>query len=403
VAPELGENHEFCASTIIASLAAATGLVVGLASPAAAATVTFGGLQDGSWGNVTGTVPDDSDDGVADIDGRAGLFDLLIDGDTAATGYCIDILTPIVTGTLDEIDWDTSGVANLDVVETILANYHTAGDGPAGYALTGTPSDKAVATQAAIWHFSDGFELEGATATEDGGPLDGATVLANYQTILDAVAADALEGFGEPTVSLSITPPASTEGVAGELVGPYVVNTTAASATLTPSEGVTLRQADGSAFTDAVVDGTEVWLKSDAEGSGTITATAAAEVGAGRVFYGENARGQALQRLILATAVTTDATAEAGVTFTAKPPRSTTSSTSTTSTSTTSTTVPVSVETTVVTEAPTTSVPVVPASQTSGGLPVTGAQTLVLVGIALALVVTGAGLGIVSRRRRLGS
>ncbi len=177
------------ASTVIASLAAATGLVVGLAGPAFAATVTFGGLQGDSWGQVTGTVPDDSDDGVADVNVEAGLFDLTIDADTAATGYCIDILTDIVSGTLDEIDWDTSGVADLHVIETILANYHPAGDGPAEYALTGSSADKAVATQAAIWHFSDGFVLDGATETGDGGPLDEATVLANYQTILDTVAA----------------------------------------------------------------------------------------------------------------------------------------------------------------------------------------------------------------------
>ena len=47
----------------------------------------------------------------------------------------------------------------------------------------------------------------------------------NYETILAAVAAGVLEGFGEPTVTLCITPPASTEGTAGGLVGPYVVDT----------------------------------------------------------------------------------------------------------------------------------------------------------------------------------
>ncbi len=389
------------ASTVIASLAAATGLVVGLAGPAFAATVTFGGLQDDSWGQVTGTVPDDSDDGVADVNVAAGLFDLTIDADTAATGYCIDILTDIVSGTLDEIDWDTSGVANLHVIETILANYHPAGDGPAEYALTGSSADKAVATQAAIWHFSDGFVLDGATETGDGGPLDEATVLANYQTILDAVAADALTGFGEPTVSLSITPPASTEGVAGQLVGPYMVNTSAATATLTPSDGVSLHNEDGSPFTDEVVDGTQVWLKSDAEGAGTITATADAEVGAGRVFYGQNAAGKDLQRLILATTVTTDATAEASVTF-GTPPPTTTPETTTTTTPETTTTVPSTVPTTVV-DTPTTTPPTVPTSDNGGGLPVTGAQSLVLVGIALVLVATGAGFGIVSRRKRLES
>jgi LPXTG-motif cell wall-anchored protein len=41
-----------------------------------------------------------------------------------------------------------------------------------------------------------------------------------------------------------------------------------------------------------------------------------------------------------------------------------------------------------------------PPRSTGGSLPVTGAQTLVLVGVALALVAAGVGFGIVSRRSR---
>jgi hypothetical protein len=370
------------ASTIVASLAAAVGLVVGFASPAFAASVaTFLGLADGQSATIYGNYGGGGGT-------EAGLFDVVIDGEVDTVAYCIDLHTPIPEDTdLDEIEWETSGVANLAKVEAILAHYHPGGDGPEAHAITGTDAQKAAATQAAIWHYTDEYEL---TPGEPNDPV----IVSNYQEILAAVEAG-LDGFGEPTVTLSITPPASTEGVAGGLVGPYVINTSAESATLTPSEGVGLFNEDGSPFTDAVVDGTQVWLSSGSAGGGTLSATATAEVGAGRVFF-----SQGVQRLILASTVTTDAAAEAAVSFT---PGQTTSSAPTTSTSSTSTTVPITPETTVVDATTTTTVPVVPASNSGGGLPVTGAQSLVLVGIALVLVVIGAGFGIVSRRKRLES
>ncbi len=74
------------------------------------------------------------------------------------------------------------------------------------------------------------------------------------------------------------------------------------------------------------------------------------------------------------------------------PPPTTTPETTTTTTPETTTTVPSTVPTTVV-DTPTTTPPTVPASDNGGGLPVTGAQSLVLVGIALVLVATGAGFG----------
>jgi TQXA domain-containing protein len=370
------------AAAAVASLAIAAGLVGALAAPAGAASeAEFTGPAAGQSRNAHGTIGGET----KSLD--AGLFDVIIDGEVDSTAYCIDINTPIESGAmLDEIEWETSGVTNLAIVEAILANYHPNGVGPDGYEISGTDAQKAVATQAAIWHVTDGFDLTTGAPNSD-------VVVANYQAILAAVAADAIDGFGEPTVTLTIDSPASTEGVAGELVGPYTINTSADSVTLTPSDGITLHNEDGSPFTDAVVDGSRVWLSSGAEGSGTISATAEATVGAGRVFY-----TQGVQRLVLASTITTDASTKASVTFHAGPPPSTTTSSVP---ETTTTTVPIT--TTTVPDTPTTTVPAQPASTTGGGLPVTGAQTLVLVGLALVLVVIGAGFGIVSRRKRLGS
>ena len=388
------------ASTVVAGVAAATGLVLGLASPAFAASVAKvitepDGSDTDESAAIHGTWPDGPDeDSDREIGSEiAGLFDLEIDGAAGGQAYCIDINTEVdPDDELDEIDWETSGVANLEKVGAILRHYYPNGDGPDGHQITGTPGQKAAATQAAIWHYTDGFEL-----TDDADDND-QVVIDNYKAILAAVE-DGLEGFVQPTVSLSITPPASTEGPAGELVGPYVINTTADSVVLTPSDGVTLHNADGTPFTGAVVDGTEVWLRSESSGSGTVSAVAEAEVGAGRGFFTEG-----VQRLILASTVTIDASDEAPVSFTATPttPSPTSSTTSTTAPeATTSTTVPITVQTTVV-DNPTTTVPITPnQGEGGGGLPVTGAQTMVLVAVAVVLLAVGTGFGIVSRRKRL--
>jgi TQXA domain-containing protein len=384
------------AAAAVASLAIAAGLVGALAAPSGAASeAEYTGPKDGHTALVEGTVGED------EYSHEAGLFDLVIDGEVDSSAYCIDFNTslpdledgPVV---LDEIEWDTSGVTNLAIVEAILANYHPNGVGPAGYQISGDNGQKAAATQAAIWHYTDEFDLSTETPGENPDADDDAyyaQIVANYNKILAAVEADAIEGFGEPGVTLSIDSPDSTEGAAGELVGPYTTNTSAASVTLTPSEGVSLHNQDGSPFTGAVVDGTKVWLSSEAEGTGTIDVTAAATIGAGRVFF-----KQGVQRLVLASNVTTNASAQASVTFHAGPPQSTTSSSVPEETT---TTVPITPQTTVL-NTTTTAVPAQPASNTGGGLPVTGAQTLVLVGLALVLVVIGAGFGIVSRRKRLG-
>ncbi|HEX6418229.1 MAG TPA: thioester domain-containing protein [Acidimicrobiales bacterium] len=378
----LRQRRRSRASRLVAVLATAIALVVGVVAPAAAASqATFLGAAAGESGTIHGTA------GGHTGNRKAGLFKIEIDG-VDSRAYCIDIQTPIQSGAvLDEIDWDASNVDNLAEVEAILRWYHPNGDGPDGQQITGTDAQKAMATQAAIWHYTDGFDLTDSDKND-------ATVIANYKTILEAVEAG-LEGFGEPSVTLSITPPADTQGNAGDLVGPYVINTSATSVTLTASEGVTLHNEDGSPFTDPVVDGTQVWLKSGAEGEGAITASAEAEAGAGRVFYKKKQ-----QRLILASTVEIEASDEAPVSFVTPPPTSAPPTTAPETTTTVPETTTSEVEQTTTT-APDTSDTTAPAPE--GGLPVTGAQSLVLVGLAVVLLALGIGFGVVSRRRKLGS
>jgi len=368
----------------VAAIAATTGLIAGVAAPAGAATAEFIDQAPGESGNPHGT--------AHDVTGNwaGGLFDITIDGDTPGQAYCIDIATDIIGDpTYEEVDWASSGIDNLETVEAILRHYYPNGDGPDAFPLVGSDADKAMGTQAAIWHFTDGFELTDDT-TENS-----ADVIANYETILAAIASpEGLDGFGEPTVTLGITPPASTEGEVGGVVGPYVVDTTADTVTVTTSDGVTLVDSEGAPFTDEIVDGTEFWLSSDAAGAGSVSATASATATAGRVFLADSQ-----QSLILAAPVTVEAAADAVVSFVSTPPTTEPEpTTTTTAPETTTTTVPITPDTSVV-PPPSTTVPVTPSG---GGLPVTGAQSLILAAVALLLVALGVGFRIVSRRAESG-
>lgn len=392
------------AGALIAVVAAAAVL----AAPAEAASeATFDDLVDGSHATVNGNLGSFT----------AGLMGMTIDGASGAAGYCIDIGTTIEPGEsgLGEVDWDTSGVPDLDTVGRILAAYHPNGSGPAGYEITGTDAQRAAATQAAIWHVTDGFEL----TVGDNDPV----IEANYAAILAAVDADALPSSGQPDVSLSIASPDVTSGEAGTPVGPFVVSTTASSVTLTPGAGVSVTDGEGVPLAGPIVDGTEFFLLSDVDATATVTASAEATVHAGRAFVKDGS-----QRLILATSVATTVDAEASATWTAPPttappttappttappttappttapPESTTTvpeptSTTVTPPQQTSTTLSIQPNPSVIgTPAPAPSTPTpVP---TSGSLPRTGNDARPLVAVGLVLVAAGAMLGVAARHRR---
>ncbi|HEX5365888.1 MAG TPA: thioester domain-containing protein, partial [Acidimicrobiales bacterium] len=289
-----GAPLTLAAATAATAAVAAVALVAGLAAPAAAASqATFEGIVPTAstvvHGNL-GTYP-------------AGSMAVRIDG-TPATAYCIDVGTSIEPGEagLVEGEWASSGVPALDVVAGILAAYFPNGDGPDGYRITGDDSQQAAATQAAIWHFTDGFELTRGS--------NDPVVEAGYAVVLAAAAAGALPPAGDPGVSLDVVPPASTSAEAGSLVGPFVVETTATHVTLSPSEGTTVADAAGRPLGGPVGDGTHFWLAKPTAGDGTVRATARAVVHAGRVFAKEGS-----QRLILASTVTTSVDAEAAASW----------------------------------------------------------------------------------------
>jgi TQXA domain-containing protein len=240
-------------------------------------------------------------------------------------------------------------------------------------------------TQAAIWHLSNGANLD------DDNPAD---IKALYGYLIG----DANVGLDEqPAMSLSITPEQAGEAEAGQSAGPFTVHTTASSVELTVDgpDGVKVVDAEGKALSE-VADGTEFWLSAPAgtvPGEATVHATAQAEVQKGRLFVGVDNKEHPTQTLIVASNTETRAKAEASAKWVAKVTETTETTTTTTESS------PVTSDTTpsnAFTETPTTTAP--PQAQ-GGSLPNTGAPVLQALGVALVLIGAGVGALLLQRRR----
>ncbi len=366
---------------VVASLALAAGLVGTFAAPSAAdeSSGEYQGLSEFHEA-VKGHLPGGGTKSI-----QAGLLNLQVDGSSSVEGaYCVDFIGGIDEGdTIPEVPWDGSSIANRDAVERILNSYFPVGVGPEGYEIEGTDSEKAAATQAAIWHFTNGFELE----SSNGHP----TVLANYQTIVAAVADGALPALGGP-VTLSIEGDTDVDAIPGQLIGPFVIHTSAASVDLTPGEGVTLHHEDGSPFEAPASDGDELWLEASEAGEASLYAYAAGVEAGVRLFADADVQDLAFL-VVTPREVMDEVEVEVQTPPTSSPPSSTT--TPPESTTTTDSTVPQQG-----TPSTTSTVPVTTPTSNGGGLPITGANTLGLVGAALVLLAAGVGFGAYSRRRR---
>ena len=369
------------AAAVVASLALAAGLVGTFAAPSAAdeSSGEYQGLSEFHEA-VKGHLPGGGTKSI-----QAGLLNLQVDGSSTVEGaYCVDFIGGIDEGdTIPEVPWDGSSIANRDAVERILNSYFPVGVGPEGYEIEGTDSEKAAATQAAIWHFTNGFELE----SSNGHP----TVLANYQTILAAVAGGALPALGGP-VTLSIEGDTDVDAIPGQLIGPFVIHTSAASVDLTPGEGVTLHHEDGSPFEGPASDGDELWLEASEAGEASVYAYAAGVESGVRLFADADVQDLAFL-VVTPREVMDEVEVEVQTPPTSSPPSSTT--TPPESTTTTDSTVPQQG-----TPSTSSTVPVTTPTSNGGGLPITGANTLGLVGAALVLLAAGVGFGAYSRRRR---
>jgi TQXA domain-containing protein/LPXTG-motif cell wall-anchored protein len=249
------------------------------------------------------------------------------------------------------------------------------------------------ATQAAVWHFSDGKNLDESNPLPKG-PMDSrADVVALYKYLTGS----ANVGIGDqPTPALAISP-TDASGAAGERIGPFTVTTNGEIHKLTTKlpEGVKITDENGTELTaEQIKDGAKLFLDvpADAEkGNGTFELTATAGVNTGRLFVGENYAQKATQSLIVAKAEKSEIVVSAGAKWTEAVQE------------TSSTAPPTSTGVEETSSTPTTTTSAAPAPQpknTSGGLAETGASIFVPVVIGVVLLAGGVGSLLFLRRRK---
>ncbi|MFI7676178.1 Cys-Gln thioester bond-forming surface protein [Actinophytocola sp. NPDC049390] len=386
---------------IRAALVGAAALLVAGAAPASADPVT--GKVDPD-AHVIGYQVNVGDDWLATI--PTNLLGFTLSDGTQLGMYCVEIHTPIdETHDMVERPWDDypndespfhENRAKINWVlhhgypakslDALTAQFPDAHDGIDAL-------EAIAATQAAVWHFSDGVELdEDDPLSGDGSDDEDA---ADARALYDYLTGDDNTGIGEqPTPTLSVSPD-TLSGGAGERIGPFTVTTSGTVEGLAADlpDGVKITDAEGTELTeDTIADGTELYVdvpEGAADGAGDFELTASAAVDTGRLFVGENYDEKATQSLIVAKAEKTTLTAGASVEWTAAP---TTPPTSTTTTTTTTTTAPPATTTTEDTPAP--------QPKNDDDLAQTGASILAPVLIGLVLVGAGLGAMLVVRRRR---
>jgi TQXA domain-containing protein/LPXTG-motif cell wall-anchored protein len=384
-----------------AAVVGAAALLFATVAPASADPVT--GRAD-SDGNVIGYQVNVGDDWLATI--PTNLLGFTMSDGTQLGMYCVEIHTDIdEEHDMVERPWDDYPNADSPFndnrakinwvlhhgypatsVEALSARFPDAHDGI-------DVLEAVAATQAAVWHFSDGTDLDRDDPLSGDGSdeqdAEDALALYDYLTGADNT------GIGEqPTPTLSVSP-AELSGATGERIGPFTVTTSGTIEELSANlpDGVTITDADGTELTAATIaDGTELYLdvpEGAADGDGSFELTVSAAVDTGRLFVGENYDEHPTQSLIVAKSEKTTLTAGAVADWTVAP--TTPPTTTTTTTTAPTTTVP-----------PTTTTSDTPAPQPKNDdLAETGAS--VFAPILIGLVLVGAGIGamfVVRRRRR---
>lgn len=349
----------------------------------------------GTTGTFIGSVAGGTSVKIGGQQTRTSLLGLRLEDGTQLETYCVELdVRAQANATLAESPWseypDRGEQFNVhpEKVLWILHNSFPTVDLPALSEKAGAELDKQEAiagTQAAIWHLSNGANLDSDN------PAD---IKALYAYLIGPANVGVTE---QPAVSLSITPETADEMQAGKLAGPFTLHTTAHEVELTVEgpDGVTIVDADGKPLAD-VADGTKFWLSApdgDKTGEATVKASAQAEVQKGRLFVGVNNKDKPTQTLIVASNTKTKAKAEAEAKWVEKVIPTTT--TTTTESSSTETQPPATTTTPSNAFTETTTAP--PAQ--GGSLPNTGASILQPLGIAMLLLGAGIGLLLLQRRR----
>jgi TQXA domain-containing protein/LPXTG-motif cell wall-anchored protein len=230
--------------------------------------------------------------GVDREDVSTGLFQLAVEGKVLYT-YCIDFFTN-AEGGVDylETDWQARGegwqekgakitwILNHSVPKLRLKDFRQSlKDAGLEFDSEIQLKDAVAVTQAAIWHISDGKDLESDANDE------------KIVKIYDYLKDKAEHTTPAPKPSLELTP-GSLSGKAGEKIGPFTVATTADEVKVGLGEDapkdVKLVGKDGTPVQNAK-DGDKLYVDvpaGTAEGAAKVEAEGSAEVGIGRVFKG---------------------------------------------------------------------------------------------------------------------
>lgn len=196
--------------------------------------------------------------------------------------YCIDISTPTSAGVKYQLGtWNAATVPNVGYVARLLNTYYPNTNLPTSLS---SANDKAAAVQAAIWFFSDKYVLNASQPRR-------ADVAAIVQNVIN------LGPIVNPSPpSLTVTP-ASADGPAGSMIGPFTLDTTSP-ATVTATGGDLFLDAAGTQpLTNPVANGAQFWARRATAGDVAIQATAIATVPSGNVYLPIR---QVAQKLILA-------------------------------------------------------------------------------------------------------
>jgi TQXA domain-containing protein len=215
-------------------------------------------------------------------------------GEETLVVYCIDIHTPLDTeNPYAEGAWEESGVENLEEVRwVLLSGFPNVGAEElievAGAAVNPDWSDEEVAevayagTQAAVWHFTDGWDLLEDDPVKGGNDGKDDAVLAVYDHLTEE--SGRVPDPSEFTVDLEGEEAATFED--GRF-GPYTLRSNAGPVELS-AEGGKLETENGEAV-ESLKDGEQFWIVLD-EGANEITVdgTASYDLPVGRVFMAHN-------------------------------------------------------------------------------------------------------------------
>lgn len=173
------------------------------------------------------------------------------------------------------------------------------------------------ARQAAVWHFSDGFNLSQSDPTTSNDPSIDSEVLTHYNAILSSIPAQMPPEYGAGNVSITITPQNATNFLPGQEAHSFTVTLTKGSQPLagkTINVSTTFGTLDQTSKVTDANGQASFTVTSSADGSATLTATAKVLVPAGsRFLHQSDPNGK--QRLVLGEPITTTVQATASKTW----------------------------------------------------------------------------------------